>query len=291
MSYLDTQPVIKAWIEDTRSWNSFADSLGRYAEKNDTLSPKQFAAAERAAVKHAAKADAPVDADEPIAISADALQPILTAFACASASGLKKPKMRFDGFSLTLAPATGKNAGDIYVKRGDEWVGRIAKTGQYIKPYGVSAETNSIMDAKIAEVADNPMEAAVAYGRLTGNCSCCGRALTDPESVRRAIGPICAKRFGFMEAPINVAKIDAIEEANDGSYHEIWTDETGVVVKKFTPDGYGPSSVLAGQTLIQFVDSFESIEEAQAKYPDANLGNQYISEHNTFDHLPDGPDQ
>jgi len=31
------------------------------------------------------------------------------------------------------------------------------------------------------------------FGRLTGKCGCCGRTLTDPESVRLGIGPDCRR--------------------------------------------------------------------------------------------------
>ena len=76
------------------------------------------------------------------------------------------------------------------------------------------------------------------------------------------------------------------------SYFEIWKDNQygGYSVKKFTPNGYPRHSVLAGQTLIQFIDRYDTVEEAQAEYPDARFGNEWISEQNTFDHLSDGPD-
>jgi hypothetical protein len=46
---------------------------------------------------------------------------------------------------------------------------------------------------------------------------------------------------------------------------------------------YPESSVLAGQTRKRFVDNFDTIEEAQACYPSAELG--YRDAHNYFDHL------
>jgi hypothetical protein len=62
---------------------------------------------------------------------------------------------------------------------------------------------------------------------------------------------------------------------------------------EFTVKGYGTyerSSVLAGQVKICFVDSFDSLEEAQAEYPEAQLSSGMMEPQNTFDHLPDGPD-
>ena len=51
---------------------------------------------------------------------------------------------------------------------------------------------------------------------------------------------------------------------------------------------YPRSSVLAGQTRKSFLDSFESLEAAQAAYPDADVG--YVPAGNSFGHLPDGDD-
>ena len=49
---------------------------------------------------------------------------------------------------------------------------------------------------------------------------------------------------------------------------------------------YEDSSVLAGQTKKQFLDGFDTLEEAQAAYPEAEATGR-VSAHNTFDHLPD----
>lgn len=38
------------------------------------------------------------------------------------------------------------------------------------------------------------LEQAKAYGVRTGVCGCCGRELTNPESIDRGIGPVCASK-------------------------------------------------------------------------------------------------
>jgi hypothetical protein len=68
-----------------------------------------------------------------------------------------------------------------------------------------------------------------------------------------------------------------IEKSKDGYGYSVY--EWGV---------FPPSSVLAGQTMKQFVDRFDDLEEAQAAYPQADLG--FRDPMNTFDHLPD-PDE
>jgi len=52
---------------------------------------------------------------------------------------------------------------------------------------------------------------------------------------------------------------------------------------------YPNSSVLAGQDCKQFVDSYDTLTEAQAAHPDASVG--YRDAGNTFDHLPDDGDE
>ena len=55
---------------------------------------------------------------------------------------------------------------------------------------------------------------------------------------------------------------------------------------------YPASSVLAGQDKIVFLDSFESLEECEAKYPTSTdtFHGEFTAPRNTFDHLPDEGD-
>lgn len=39
------------------------------------------------------------------------------------------------------------------------------------------------------------LEQATAFGKLHGTCMCCGRDLTNPESIELGIGPVCRKRY------------------------------------------------------------------------------------------------
>ncbi|MDE5179200.1 hypothetical protein [Vibrio fluvialis] len=53
---------------------------------------------------------------------------------------------------------------------------------------------------------------------------------------------------------------------------------------------YPQSSVLAGQPCKKFIDMFDDVETALAAYPQAGSSHPLIEPQNTFDHLPDGPD-
>jgi hypothetical protein len=43
----------------------------------------------------------------------------------------------------------------------------------------------------------DPKAAAAKHGVASGECSVCGRDLTDPESIALGIGPVCAEKFSF----------------------------------------------------------------------------------------------
>ena len=171
------------------SWNDFASSLVQQYDRKRSLSDKQLDAAERMLAKiaanQAAKAAAP---------SVD-LTRVHAMFAKAMASGHKRPVYRAAGLALSLAPLSGRNAGSIYVKD-DE-------TGDYLGKVTEDLRFNPLRTAPewaaeaLSRIARDPSAAAVEYGRETGRCSCCGRELTNPDSIALGIGPICKERWGF----------------------------------------------------------------------------------------------
>lgn len=195
--FLKSHPDVNAWIEETANWSDFSKSLLESCYKFGSLTDGQLAAAKRAAEKHFAKKAAQADQKTAVQINTAGLKPILEAFEKAQENGLKRPKLRLDGFQLSLAPATGKNAGSIYVKDGSEYLGKISAEGQFLKPRSLSPELAKEIDEKLILVGQNPMEAAVAYGKRTGECSCCGRELSREDSIERGMGAICAEKYGF----------------------------------------------------------------------------------------------
>ena len=62
--------------------------------------------------------------------------------------------------------------------------------------YGLRACDDPTRERVVA-VASDPHAAAKAYGARTGECSCCGRELTNAESIELGIGPICRDKFGW----------------------------------------------------------------------------------------------
>lgn len=116
---------------------------------------------------------------------------LMASFDKAKEKGLKHPKMRFDGFSVSPAGATSKNAGALYVKAEDgTYLGKIM--GVKLIP---SRDCSDEVRDEVARVIQDPAAAAIAYGKRTGRCSICGQELTNQTSIDRGIGPICYGKY------------------------------------------------------------------------------------------------
>lgn len=52
-------------------------------------------------------------------------------------------------------------------------------------------------DVIFSAIAQDPQAASILYGRELGKCGVCGRTLTNPDSIERGIGPVCAEAQGW----------------------------------------------------------------------------------------------
>jgi hypothetical protein len=122
---------------------------------------------------------------------------LFAAFQEARDRGAKRLTLRFAG--INVKP---NRAGDAL------WV--LSQTekveGEYgLQPKYLGKVTPNRLDSRLSddvkdvlmEAASDPLTAAIRYGKVSGECSCCGRELTDPLSIERGIGPICADKFGW----------------------------------------------------------------------------------------------
>ena len=50
-------------------------------------------------------------------------------------------------------------------------------------------------DMILSAIAREPEAAAVRYSKHFTVCAVCGSPLSDPESMERGLGPVCAERF------------------------------------------------------------------------------------------------
>lgn len=196
-----------AILTKAASWSSFAASLVDQLNSKP-WSDKQLAAARGMAAKIAAKDEERAkeqkarDAAAPVVD----LAPIKAMFEAIAAHGYKRPKYRAEGVILSLAPAHGANAGHLYVTdEEDTYLGKITPDMKFKGTRSASETTEKALFA----IAADPMGAAVRYGNRTGRCACCGRGLTNDESITRGIGPICAERWGLLDVKNALTKEEA----------------------------------------------------------------------------------
>ena len=117
---------------------------------------------------------------------------------------IQYPKIRLETLNgspivLHVAGDKSKYRGQIMITDGgrygdNTYYGRIDLSGT-LQPSS-STWTKEIRGI-IEHLAEDPEASLTQYGQMTGSCACCGRTLTNPASIERGIGPICAGRFGL----------------------------------------------------------------------------------------------
>lgn len=188
-SFAIQHPDIAAWFNSNTSFE-FAVAMKEAVSKYGSLTERQLAASQKCVAAIAARNV------QRVAIAANApsvdVQKLVTAFEQA-AQHLKFPRMVLGGFTITRAGAQSRNPGALYFKTDNAvYLGKVME-GRFTR----SNDCQDDQQARIVTVCNDPMAAAIAYGKEFGVCSCCGRELTNPESIARGIGPICASRFGW----------------------------------------------------------------------------------------------
>jgi hypothetical protein len=208
--FVARRPEVAAWLDAKAATFEFAHSLREAAIKFGDLTAGQLAAAERCMAR-----DVERDQQRAAAKAAQQSRAQEASVAVPQAAALfavlneRKGKVMIAGFQFSLAPSHGRNAGAIYVKDGGVYVGKIVPgthvfyPGHDFDPARGEALKQAITDpagtvrAYAAETARRLAEAAAEGRELTLPCGCCGIMLTDPVSVARGIGPICAGKWGF----------------------------------------------------------------------------------------------
>lgn len=195
-AWIDANPDDFAWMKAKEETFEFAHSMMEAFIKYGHLTERQHATVTRLRLADieratARKAEAAARVANAPAIDVGAIE---TAFTHAKGKGIKKPKMKLAGFKFSEAPAHGRNAGALYVVRvsDDQYLGKV-QGGVFTRV----RECDEATQAEVLAVASDPHNAAIAYGRRTGNCAICGRELTNHASIDLGIGPICAEKYGW----------------------------------------------------------------------------------------------
>lgn len=186
-----------AWCVAKSTRSNFARSMCEAIKQYGSWTDNQLAAirrfmAEDAIYKEAREAEA---AKAP-QLAGTGFERMLAAFASARASGLKYPKLRVGEFTFALASERSQyNGKALFVKHAEHgYMGRIElATARFFK----SRDCGPDEERSIGVVCSDPLAAAVLHGKQTGHCACCGLELTNEESVRLGIGPICREKWGL----------------------------------------------------------------------------------------------
>lgn len=133
--------------------------------------------------------------DEPVALPPVALPPVMVDWSQIETTAKLLPQLRKMHYALLEAD------GDWHFYRVDmptkgRWAGRVFIDAQASDDYWpVKAFTRklAILEAIVAD----PEKAASDYGHEIGKCGICSRTLTNPESIAKGIGPICAGKAGW----------------------------------------------------------------------------------------------
>ena len=171
--------LAKYYVKEHLNYNTFAASL--LSKKN--LSDKQIAWVHYLATEHLNESLFSQKEEEN-----GEYQDLVTKMYSAVKSKNRKFQVRLPGFILSTV-TKGINEGSLYIYENQQYKGKITPKG--ILKGSVSEDTlNLLEDAK-----ENLLQLAKIYGHQTGNCSLCGRTLSDSLSVQMGIGPVCAKRL------------------------------------------------------------------------------------------------
>jgi len=172
--FLKTYPDVADWIWSNSARNDFAKSLYAQAVSRGFLSAKQIDAVRAnisrgSAIRHSGGLG---------------LQKLFTVLQ-------KHSKFYADRLTITR-----KNGDTLcWVLWDETCVGKIERgTGTlFAKRAGQDLQE---IRALLEEFEEDPLAAAVKYGKLTGRCCSCSRELTADGSIEAGIGPICAQKFG-----------------------------------------------------------------------------------------------
>jgi len=162
--------------------STFAQDL---AAKFNRLSEKQYAWAHKLAVDNTQPQK--VDNTQPSQFEA-----LFNAFEAAKRKGAKRLTLRFEGINVK----PNRDLSALWVTSQTET--EMGQYGQQAKYLGkvTRQQIDSRLSDDVKEVKD-PLTAAIRYGKVSGECSCCGRELTDSQSIAQGIGPVCARKFGW----------------------------------------------------------------------------------------------
>lgn len=120
---------------------------------------------------------------------------------------LKYPKVRIstdkgEPVVMNVAGPRSKYPGYLNLSDGgpfgaNEWYGRVSPDGKWEVPRKDYGEKMVRVAKLLKAFGEDPAGVAEAYGKMSGCCSFCARALSDERSLKVGYGPVCAENYGL----------------------------------------------------------------------------------------------
>lgn len=192
-AYIEAHMAEHTWVVSNMTRFDFASSMMIAFRQYGSWTDNQLAAIRKCIAKDEVRAQEKAARKPDAQVAGAGLARMVQAFAAATKSGLRNPKFRVGNYTFSPAKSGSANAGCIYAKRDGIYVGRITPQGGYFASRDGTPEDR----ARIEAICADPLAAAVLHGQQTGRCSCCGLELTNAESIRLGIGPICRGKWGL----------------------------------------------------------------------------------------------
>lgn len=186
-------------ILGSMSWSNFATDLARGYDQYKGWTAGQRPWAHKLAQEHLARE---AQRAAPVAPVAEGPGPFLRIIEVLdrAAGELKHPKLRYatEEGEIVLSRAGGRSRTPGAVNLTSEgsfddraWYGRVERDGSFRAGRNVPAWVLGALEA----IAEDPEGACRTSGQRFGRCSCCGRELTNAESIALGIGPICREKW------------------------------------------------------------------------------------------------
>jgi hypothetical protein len=176
--WIKDNPEDYKWLTDSAPENTFAASLLSFLNTHHYLTDKQHQCVKMNVCK-----------EQPLEVNSLELE---EKFKTARQNGVKWPKITLDTLKIKMAGDNSRNPGSLYVTEHGNYYGKVSH-GKFYKVPECSPEAAE----KIQKLISDPEMTVKRYGIETGQCCICSRTLTNPESIKLGMGPICRTSFGF----------------------------------------------------------------------------------------------
>ena len=213
--YCETTNKQYKLLQEESHKNAYFAGILRYLNKNGYLTSKQQATVLQLEAAVDAKATAttnhppiaplaPVTKDMqfthiPAILLSTNISEVVGILINARSNGIKIPHIALKEFTLKLRRRAADSTSYVAITYHGNYIGgyycereEFAESTKYYsrdKLRTIVTELNKLLDV------DDIKESMAATGRATGICQCCGRELTNAESITLGIGPICLTNY------------------------------------------------------------------------------------------------